>query len=168
MVSFNRNHFVLKNGTSTVRATDAITWCALGGAHRQLGAPRSRCTAWQPLRPHGDGDLDVAWRWDFPGLNSWKKLHSRSSKWKFPAQLTCKGWSESLAFLLDFIIHLNALSVFRQGIHKWPHKCILWLSHSSSKLFLRKYHLARKNLANFPTELSFQWWPQLLPQCNKS
>lgn len=78
-----------------------------------------------------------------------------SFKWKFPPQLTSKGWIKSLAFLVDFITYLNAFNIFQQDSHKWPHKCIIWLAHSSSKLFLWKYHLARNNLANFPT------WTQL-------
>lgn len=95
-----------------------------------------------------------------------------SSEWKFPPQLTSKGWIKCLLGLFGWLYNLFLLWIFFwQGSHKWSHKGIKSPANSHLKLFLWKYHLARNNLANFPMELSLQkknWQPQLPSQyCKK-
>ncbi|XP_012597643.2 general transcription factor II-I repeat domain-containing protein 2B isoform X1 [Microcebus murinus] len=74
-----------------------------------------------------------------------------SSRGKPLPQLSSKDWVRDLAFLVDMTMHLNTLNISLQG-----HSQIVTQMYDQIRAFLAKLclwetHLARNNLAHFPT-----------------
>lgn len=74
-----------------------------------------------------------------------------SSRGKPVPQLSSKDWVRDLAFLVDVTTHLNTLSAALQGHSQTVTQMYDLLRAFLAKLCLWETHLARDNLAHFPT-----------------
>ncbi|XP_077658749.1 general transcription factor II-I repeat domain-containing protein 2B-like isoform X1 [Urocitellus parryii] len=74
-----------------------------------------------------------------------------SSRGKPVPQLSSKDWIRDLAFLVDVTMHLNTLNVSLQGHSQVVTQMYDLLRAFLAKLCLWEMHLARNNLAHFPT-----------------
>nr|XP_040133734.1 general transcription factor II-I repeat domain-containing protein 2B isoform X2 [Ictidomys tridecemlineatus] len=74
-----------------------------------------------------------------------------SSRGKPVPQLSSKDWIRDLAFLVDVTMHLNTLNVSLQGHSQVVTQMYDLLRAFLAKLCLWETHLARNNLAHFPT-----------------
>ncbi|XP_046278677.1 general transcription factor II-I repeat domain-containing protein 2 isoform X3 [Marmota monax] len=74
-----------------------------------------------------------------------------SSRGKPVPQLSSKDWIRDLAFLVDVTMHLNTLNISLQGHSQVVTQMYDLLRAFLAKLCLWETHLARNNLAHFPT-----------------
>lgn len=74
-----------------------------------------------------------------------------SSKGKSPPQLTSEDWIKDLAFLVDITSQLNTLNISLQGRSQVVTQMYDLIRSFIAKLCLWETHLARNNLAHFPT-----------------
>ncbi|XP_010617352.1 general transcription factor II-I repeat domain-containing protein 2B isoform X1 [Fukomys damarensis] len=74
-----------------------------------------------------------------------------SSRGKPVPQLSSRDWIRDLAFLVDVTTHLNTLSVSLQGHSQIVTQMYDLIRAFVAKLCLWETHLARNNLAHFPT-----------------
>lgn len=74
-----------------------------------------------------------------------------SSRGKPVPQLSSQDWIRDLAFLVDVTTHLNTLSVSLQGHSQLVTQMYDLIRAFVAKLCLWETHLARNNLAHFPT-----------------
>ncbi|XP_064152161.1 general transcription factor II-I repeat domain-containing protein 2B-like isoform X3 [Loxodonta africana] len=73
------------------------------------------------------------------------------SKGKPVPQLSSKDWIKDLAFLVDMTMHLNTLNISLQGHSQVVTQMYDLIRAFVAKLCLWETHLARNNLAHFPT-----------------
>ncbi|KAM9208919.1 general transcription factor II-I repeat domain-containing protein 2B-like [Dugong dugon] len=73
------------------------------------------------------------------------------SKGKPVPQLSSKDWIKDLAFLVDMTMHLNTLNISLQGHSQIVTQMYDLIRAFVAKLCLWETHLARNNLAHFPT-----------------
>ncbi|XP_007940687.1 general transcription factor II-I repeat domain-containing protein 2-like [Orycteropus afer afer] len=73
------------------------------------------------------------------------------SKGKPMPQLSCTDWIKDLAFLVDMTTHLNTLNIALQGHSQIVTQMYDLIRAFLAKLCLWETHLARNNLAHFPT-----------------
>ncbi|KAM6155846.1 general transcription factor II-I repeat domain-containing protein 2A [Rhynchocyon petersi] len=73
------------------------------------------------------------------------------SKGKPVPQLSSTDWIKDLAFLVDLTMHLNTLSISLQGHSQMVTQMYDLIRAFLAKLCLWETHLARNNLAHFPT-----------------
>ncbi|CAH7250542.1 general transcription factor II-I repeat domain-containing protein 2 [Phodopus roborovskii] len=74
-----------------------------------------------------------------------------SSRGKPVPQLSSQGWILDLAFLVDMTTHLNTLDASLQGHSQMVTQMYDFIRAFLTKLCLWETHLARNNLAHFPT-----------------
>ncbi|XP_023371491.1 general transcription factor II-I repeat domain-containing protein 2B isoform X2 [Otolemur garnettii] len=74
-----------------------------------------------------------------------------SSRGKPLPQLSSKDWVRDLAFLVDMTMHLNTLNISLQGHSQIVTQMYDLIRAFLAKLCLWETHLARNNLAHFPT-----------------
>nr|XP_044999566.1 general transcription factor II-I repeat domain-containing protein 2B isoform X1 [Jaculus jaculus]XP_044999567.1 general transcription factor II-I repeat domain-containing protein 2B isoform X1 [Jaculus jaculus] len=74
-----------------------------------------------------------------------------SSRGKPVPQLSCRDWIMDLAFLVDMTTHLNTLNISLQGHSQIVTQMYDFIRAFLAKLSLWETHLARNNLAHFPT-----------------
>ncbi|XP_046498792.1 general transcription factor II-I repeat domain-containing protein 2-like isoform X1 [Equus quagga] len=74
-----------------------------------------------------------------------------SSKGKSVPQLTSKDWVKDLAFLVDIMTYLNTLDISLQGRSQVVTQTYDSIRSFLAELCLWETHLARNNLAHFPT-----------------
>ncbi|XP_036897635.1 general transcription factor II-I repeat domain-containing protein 2B isoform X2 [Sturnira hondurensis] len=74
-----------------------------------------------------------------------------SSRGKPVPQLSSQDWVKDLAFLVDMTMHLNTLNVSLQGHSQIVTQMYDLIRAFLAKLCLWETHLARNNLAHFPT-----------------
>ncbi|XP_005396792.1 PREDICTED: general transcription factor II-I repeat domain-containing protein 2B isoform X2 [Chinchilla lanigera] len=77
--------------------------------------------------------------------------HFLSSRGKPVPQLSSRDWIRDLAFLVDVTSHLNTLNVSLQGHSQMVTQMYDLIRAFVAKLCLWETHLARNNLAHFPT-----------------
>ncbi|XP_058141943.1 general transcription factor II-I repeat domain-containing protein 2B isoform X2 [Dasypus novemcinctus] len=85
-------------------------------------------------------------------FESLKEIDSfMSSRGKPLPQLSSKDWIKDLAFLVDMTMHLNTLNISLQGHSQIVTQMYDLIRAFLAKLCLWETHLARNNLAHFPT-----------------
>ncbi|MEE6528815.1 hypothetical protein FKM82_017485, partial [Ascaphus truei] len=79
------------------------------------------------------------------------ELFKEIDLFKSPPQLTSEDWIKDLAFLVDITTHLNTLNISLQGHSQVVTQMYNSICSFLVKLCLWETHLARDNLAHFPT-----------------